>query len=520
MRTALLTFPLLALLMGAPAAAWQVAGAGPALEAEQAFRLAVARARGPRTGDVFTLPSAYNYVSTEGYDDEDVAHIPGRGLVKVRGTYHSTCWRYDRQIPLAFYWPGQVPAGRRPPARATQQDLPATYAWLLHTLPPRDSVGRPLREAFVAHPAVPRVILTIVLDQGGRTLYAAHPGKYPHLAALMAAGADFPQAEVTNLETETAPGHVALGTGAYAGRAGLAADDFYASGLGMERDCFTVESNHSPFFLEAPTLADAWLRATRNRAIVAGLSQADRAAIGLVGHGSAYAGNGKPLLAFYDAKAGKLQTNPAYYALPPYWQGLDAASYARAFTRGSCKWLGHDVADPSAMRRSPILVDLEADAMAGVIAHEPVGQDDACDLLYVSFKSPDATGHRYGYESDEAGEVLAAVDRRVGDLVQALQAKAGEQHVLVVVTADHGATPLPELSGGTRLRDTDLLARINARFKSPDPRRPAALYATTGQVWLDRRVLDALHATPAQVADFLRALRIDGKPFYRLVIPA
>jgi hypothetical protein len=490
------------------------------VEAEQAFRLAVARARGPRTGDLFTLPNPYNYVSELGYDDEDVAHLPGRGPIHERGTYHSTCWRYDRQIPLAFYWPSQVPAGRRPRAAVTQQDLPATYAWLLHTLPPRNCVGRPLREAFVARPATPRVILTIVLDQGGRTLYAAHPGKYPHIAALLAAGVDFPNAAVTNLETETAPGHVAIGTGAYAGASGMAADDFYASGLGTPRDFFTVEGDHSPFFLEAPTLADAWLRATHNRAIVAGQSQADRAAMGMVGHGSAYLGNAKPIVAFYDPKRGRLQTNPAYFTLPPYLQDLDATAYERAFTHGTGRWMDHDVSDKSAMRRSPILPDLEGEAFARVIAHEPVGQDDTCDLLYVSFKSSDATGHRYGYESEEAGEVLAAIDRQVGRLVQAVQAKAGERNVLVVLTADHGATPLPELSGGTRLRDTDLLGRINQRFKSPYPGRPAALYATTGQVWLDRRVLDALHATPAHVADFLRALRINGKPFYRLVIVA
>jgi len=251
---------------------------------------------------------------------------------------------------------------------------------------------------------------------------------------------------------------------------------------------------------------------------VIGQSQADRAAMGMVGHGSAYAGNPKPIVAFYDPVAGRLATNPAYFRLPAYVADLQAAPYVQALTGGTGVWLGHTLPDGGAARHSPALVGLEGDAYARMIAHEPIGQDDVCDLLYVSSKSSDATGHRYGYESEEAGEVLKAIDEQVGRLVQAVQARAGEANTLVVLTADHGATPLPELSGGVRLRDTDLLARINQRFKSPFPGRPAALYATTGQVWLDRRVLDALHATPAHVADFLRALRINGKPFYRLVL--
>jgi arylsulfatase A-like enzyme len=495
-----------------------VASAGPPAEAEAAFRQAVARTEGPRTGDLYTLPNPYNFVTELGYDDEDVAHIPGRGAIRQHGTYHSTCWRYDRQIPLVLNWPGRVKAGARPATAAVQQDLPATYAWLMHTLPPRNCVGRPLTEAFTPKPPVPRVILTIVLDQGGRTLLAAHPGAYPHIRALMAGGTDFPNAAAAALETETVPGHAAIGTGSFAGEGGMSANDFYASGLGAPRYFFTAETAHSPFYLETPTLADVWLRQTGNRAIVIGQSHADRAAIGMAGHGSAYQGNAKPLVVFYDTKGGHMITNSTYYALPPYLADLDSLAYMRAFTHGSGQWLGHDIANADAVRRSPVLVDMEADAFARMVDHEPVGQDDVTDLLYLSFKSPDAVGHHYGFESDEAGETLAAVDRQVARLVKAVRAKAGAENVLVALTADHGATPLPELSGGTRLRDTELLARINARFKSPDPGRPVALYATTGQIWLDRPALAALHATTEQVAAFLRRLRVNGKPFYRLVL--
>ncbi|MDB5098603.1 MAG: phoK 3 [Cyanobacteria bacterium RYN_339] len=506
------------LLVAATLLATPVADPGPAAEAEAAFLLAVKRTRGPRTGDLFTLPNPYNFVSELGYDDEDFSHIPGRGLLRQHGTYHSTSWRYDKRVPLVFYGPGRVPAGRRLAAPATHQDLPATYAWLMHTLPPRDCGGRVLREAFGAAAAPPRVILTIVIDQGGRTLLAAHPGAYPHVAALMAGGTDFSNAESTALETETVPGHVGIGTGSWPGKSGTAANDFYASGLGTKQYFFTAETAHSPFWIETPTLADAWLRETHNRAIVIGQSHADRAAIGMVGHGSAYVGNAKPIVVFYDTHSGHLETNPSYYALPPYLADLDSGAYMRKFTGGTGRWMEHDIANADAVRRSPVLVELEGDAFARMIDHEPIGQDDVCDLLYVSFKSSDAVGHHYGYESEEAGAVLTAIDRQVDRLVKAVQAKAGAAHTLVVLTADHGATPLPELSGGSRLRDTDLLARINQRFRSPQPGRPAAIYATTGQIWLDRQVLAALHVTTMQVAGFVRTIKVDGKPFYRLVV--
>ena len=87
---------------------------------------------------------------------------------------------------------------------------------------------------------------------------------------------------------------------------------------------------------------------------------------------------------------------------------------------------------------------MEGESFYRIIEEEPVGQDDVCDLLYCSFKSSDWVGHRYGYESVEAGETLGEIDRQVDRLVKALSQKVGASNMVVALTADHGAGPLCE----------------------------------------------------------------------------
>lgn len=517
----------LALALAAPAAAHvitrpekpaPVTAAGDPREVERAFLDAAARSYHPRAGDLFTLTQPYNSLTELPWLIPEVSRLPDGRRVNHLGNWHSGMWKYDARIPLILYGPGVVRAGARPPAAATQQDISATWAWAMHTTPPRDCGGRALREAFLQRPARPRAILTIAIDQGGRALLDAHPRAWPNIAKLRAAGADFPAAEVTHLEAETALGHVAIGTGAWPDRSGIPSNYFYHGGAGTHVYGFDVETRHAPHFLEAPTLGDHWLRVTHGKAILASHSQSDRAAMGMGGHGAFFAGNPKPIVTWFDSKTGRLSTHERYFRVPAYMSELEATPYRERMLDSAGKWLDHAIPDAEEAKRTPALVQLESDAIARLLTREPIGQDDVTDLVYVSFKGTDYAGHRYGFESLEAREVLREVDAQVGRLVKLLESRVGRGRYLVAVTADHGSTPLPELSGGSRLNDVDLLAAINRRFPSGSAQAPTGVYATSGEIWLDRAALASQGKTAADVAAFVRGIRVKGKPFYRLVV--
>lgn len=491
--------------------------AGSPQEVEAAFQRAIQLSKGPRSGQIFTLPNAYNYVVEADYASPESSRFGDKGVIQHRGTSHGSMWEYDTRIPLAFYGPGLVKAGFKPTEPATQQDLAATYAWLMGITPPRDSAGRVLTSAFLAPNKSPKAIVTLVLDQGGRNLFAAHPGSTPNIQRLLDAGSDFVNAKVTHLESETALGHVAIGTGAYPSKTGIPANNFFLGGKGAPTYSFTVEHDHSPVFLESPTLGDHWLRLSGNRAIVISQCYSDRAAMGMGGHGSYYQGNKKSMVVYYDEKSGHYTTNGDYYSMPDYLKGLDSRGYWERLTNGSGKWLDHDIANPSTVRRTPAYVTMDGDAFVSMLQKEPVGADDVTDLLYLTLKSTDAAGHRYGFESQEADEVLKETDRQIGRIVAELDKKVGRGNYLVAITADHGGTPLVELTGGSRLIDEDLVKAINAAFPVKGRDLPVALFATGGQVWLDDQALAAAGKSRADVVAFLKAFQVNGKPFYRLV---
>lgn len=495
--------------------------AGEPSRIEAAFRQGAARSLSPRSGDIFTLVNPYNYVIEPAYAQPETSAVTLAGTTRAvahRGTSHGSMWLYDTRIPLIWYGPGRIRAGHRSSVDACQQDIPATTAALIGAIPPRDCVGRVLREALLPAKTPPKVVLTIVVDQGGRQLYARHPHDHPQIDRLQREGTDFVNAAVAHLESETALGHAAIGTGAFPDRTGITSNDFYAGGRGAITYAFNADEPHSPLWLESPTLAETWLRETAQKAVVFGLCFTDRAVMCTVGHGSYYAGNDKTMAVFYDEKAGAYTTNRHYYRMPDYLQDFRPQPYWDRLTGGTGLWHGHDVASTRNVRRTPAYAAMDGDAFIRMIEREPVGADAVPDLLYLTLKSTDAAGHQYGYESEEAREVLRETDHQVGRIVAALEHKVGKGNAVVVVTADHGATPLPELSGGTRLLDDELVAALNRRFPSRNPRLPIVLGASGTQIWLDDRAMVAAGITRDAIIDHLRGLTVNGRPFYRLVL--
>ncbi|MCK5690996.1 alkaline phosphatase family protein, partial [Myxococcota bacterium] len=69
-----------------------------------------------------------------------------------------------------------------------------------------------------------------------------------------------------------------------------------------------------------------------------------------------------------------------------------------------------------------------------------MGSDETPDLLFFSFGSLDYGGHAYGPFSLERVALLVALDRYLGELIDAIEKRAGSS-VLIALTSDHGVAP-------------------------------------------------------------------------------
>src|SRR5207248_9530249 len=107
------------------------------------------------------------------------------------------------------------------------------------------------------------------------------------------------------------------------------------------------------------------------------------------------------------------------------------------------------------------------------IEQEKLGQHNTADLLTISFSSNDVVGHAAGPDSPKVRDIATRTDRVLGKLFDYIDHAIGMQHVLVILTADHGVAPLPEqlarenMPGG-RMADAALsgpmAAALTARF--------------------------------------------------------
>ena len=162
-------------------------------------------------------------------------------------------------------------------------------------------------------------------------------------------------------------------------------------------------------------------------------------------------------------ESGRWETNAECYRLPDYLKDANA----RVLWQGSSSWMGHPIATPADVRGSALFSRFETDAMSLMIDREPLGADDITDLLFANLKTPDFVGHRYGPDSAELRETLAALDRDLARVVAALDAKVGRERYVLAITADHGMPNEPDArKGHGRHYADDVVKRIHERFDS------------------------------------------------------
>jgi hypothetical protein len=491
--------------------------------ARERFHAATAYSYQPgRSGDLFFFPRKYSFVTFDSgdYSHDGFSHMQrGTEQVKIKhgGSSHGSVWNYDTHIPLALYGPGFIHSGKRIQTAATQQDLVPTLAQLIGAVPPEDAFhGRVLSEALKTTPHKPKAILTLVFDQGGWMYYHAHPKLHPNMDRLMQAGSLYTQANVTHLDAETSVGHIAIGTGAYPYQHGIVSNSFFLAPLGRRASLLGLD--HSSIFINSPSLADTWDLQTKNQAIVISYAYADRAAYGMAGHGAMYAGGDKDLALYYDGKTGLPATNNHYYRLPDYLRNHSMKPYLAAQVDAQGKWLGHQVDNFEDINKTPAQARYDADLFIKMIEHEPIGQDDIPDLLYLTLKASDACGHAFGMETVECGQVFAEQDKQAQRVIEAFEKKVGKDQGVIVLTADHGGAPLAELSGGQRISANPLKAALNQALDKLDNGVPLVQDLTASQIYIEENELRRNHKTFEDVRQFLLNYRLGAEPVFLEVL--
>jgi hypothetical protein len=198
------------------------------------------------------------------------------------------------------------------------------------------------------------------------------------------------------------------------------------------------------------TVGDEMKRAHRDQPKVIGVSLKDRASILPSGHmaDAAY---------WYDNKTGEFASSTYYFPQEPVWvlafngrkpiekySGVEWKFDESEGTNGSVKMPTEPARLAAAIYSSPFGSELLEQFAEEAVTQEKLGQRGSTDLLTISFSSNDAVGHSFGPDSPRAHDMCVRSDRILGKLFAFLDKTVGMQHVIVVLTADHGVSPVPE----------------------------------------------------------------------------
>jgi predicted AlkP superfamily pyrophosphatase or phosphodiesterase len=329
--------------------------------------------------------------------------------------------------------------------------------------------------------SLPRLVLVVSIDQmrfDYLTRFA--PLFKGGLKTLIDAGAVFTNARYRHASTETGPGHSVILSGRHPSHSGIVANEWYDSFL--HRAVNVVDDpvqmplggsgrKASPVNALGYTIGDL-LKLKDAQSKVIGVSLKDRSAILLAGRraDAAY---------WYETTGGNFITSTYYMPEAPRWlvawnarrtadkyAGMawnrlldDIGLYERYAGPDAIEgeWDRKDTVFPHVVRNRPPAIEFYddlrrtpfADEMTLGVALEAMnehhlGEDASTDLFAVGFSATDIIGHTYGADSQEIMDQLLRLDVVLDKLMKAVDNHAGLANTLVVLTSDHGSTPLVE----------------------------------------------------------------------------
>ncbi len=314
--------------------------------------------------------------------------------------------------------------------------------------------------------AKPKLVLAVVIDQFRYDYLVRFRADYhAGLARLLDHGAVFTNAHYLQAATVTAVGHSTFLSGAPPSVSGIIGNEWYdresAQTVTSVSDASTKlvggipgRPGSSPRRLLVSTVGDE-LKIQLPDSKVIGVSIKDRSAILPGGHmaDGAY---------WYDADANAWVTSTFYRnELPDWAKKLNTEQPYRRYI--GAKWQPFDAKDDSAkpfcsmvsgtddrfcgsIEATPWGNDMIEEFAERAIAGENLGHHATTDLLAISFSSNDYVGHAVGPDDPAVRDISIRTDQVLGKLFDAAERQAGAGNTLVILTADHGVAPVPEVN--------------------------------------------------------------------------
>src|SRR5579863_720266 len=349
----------------------------------------------------------------------------------------------------------------------------------------------------------PKLVLAIAIDQFRYDYLTRYRSEYTGgLARLLTRGAVFTDANYENAPTVTAVGHSTFLTGALPCVSGIVGNEWFDRTTGKVVTSVSDDSvqllgatggeGASPRRLLVDTVGDELKIATDGKSHVIGVSLKDRSAILPAGHMADGA-------FWVDAKTGSIVSSTYYFADLPAWvKDLNGSKPADKYA--GVEWLGHKLGtagDDSfygALPATPFGNEIIELISERAIISEKLGKHAATDLLAVSFSSNDYVGHAYGPDSPEAHDTAVRTDKLFDKFFRFLESQVGMQNVLVVLTADHGVAPVPELTaerkiGGGRMPPKAVQDAVQAALDQKFGKAKWIANAGAEAIYLDHEVI-------------------------------
>jgi predicted AlkP superfamily pyrophosphatase or phosphodiesterase len=333
-------------------------------------------------------------------------------------------------------------------------------------------------------PRKPKLVLAIVIDQFRYDyLLRFRDGYHAGLDRLLTQGAVFTDAHYPQAATVTAVGHSTFMTGATPSASGIIANEWFDRESGKSvtsvSDPETLlvgglgeRTSASPRGMLVSTVGDE-LKMSGSDSRVISISIKDRSAVLPGGHMADGAYWYEPDFNAWVTSTYYRETLPEWVNeinrekqyrryLGTNWLPLDAKPGAPPF----CTMVaGGDIRYCGALEASPAGNEMIEEFAERAIDGENLGRHAGTDILAVSFSSNDYVGHAVGPDDPAIRDISIRTDILIGKLLDKLEERAGVGNVLVVLTADHGVAPVPEVNQarrmpGGRLSEARLTRRI------------------------------------------------------------